>query len=389
MAAVKRLNITSLLAGIESTYKTDPGLTGAANAILLSGAADLSPMEMQTAERDLLLSFYSNAEVLPGAVFSKLKFSFEAAGSGTAGTAAAHAPVFRMCGFSQTINPTPITGTAQVGGTSTSINLAAGASATDDFYVGMPISITAGAGNGNFGLICAYNGTSKVATVVSQSWVATDNTSQYSIGACTVYRRVSTNFESGALYTNYDGLNHIMLGARGSLDFSLGVNGIPKFDVNMQGLYVPITDATMPTNIYTAWKKPQIASRVNTPLVSLHNFAAGLESFNYNSNTEINYNDLINSTEEMLITGYKPKGKINMQAVAIADKDWFTTIQSSTNGTFGLQHGTVSGNKMACVAPAVSLVSPAYGGRNGIRMFNADLNFNHVNGNDNFVFSFF
>jgi lysophospholipase L1-like esterase len=58
------------------------------------------------------------------------------------------------------------TGTAQAGG-ATTITLDAGASATTGVYVGFDVAITGGPGSGQQKLITAYDGTTKVATVVS------------------------------------------------------------------------------------------------------------------------------------------------------------------------------------------------------------------------------
>jgi hypothetical protein len=65
---------------------------------------------------------------------------------------------------------TPLTGTA-VSGTNntTQITLAAGASAIDDFYNGMVIYFTGGAGSGQYNIITDYNGATRVATV-TKAW---------------------------------------------------------------------------------------------------------------------------------------------------------------------------------------------------------------------------
>lgn len=59
---------------------------------------------------------------------------------------------------------TPETGTATAGA-ATTITLAAGASAADDYYNGMVIQLTGGTGSGQYNIITDYNGTTKVATV--------------------------------------------------------------------------------------------------------------------------------------------------------------------------------------------------------------------------------
>ena len=73
---------------------------------------------------------------------------------------------------------TPQTGTAQAGAAGT-ITLAAAASATNNLYNGCTVQIVSGTGAGEVGLITAYNGGTKVATVLP-NWATTpDNTSVY------------------------------------------------------------------------------------------------------------------------------------------------------------------------------------------------------------------
>ena len=75
---------------------------------------------------------------------------------------------------------TAVTGTAQAGAAS-SITLAAGASASDDFYNGWLIEITSGTGAGQYNKITDYVGASKVATV-ENAWSTTpDATSVYAL----------------------------------------------------------------------------------------------------------------------------------------------------------------------------------------------------------------
>jgi hypothetical protein len=76
-------------------------------------------------------------------------------------------------------------GTAQAG-TAATITLAASESATDDIFSGDRVIIVGGTGVGEHGLITAYNGTTKVATM-SQNWVITpDNTSEYELSPADV-----------------------------------------------------------------------------------------------------------------------------------------------------------------------------------------------------------
>lgn len=72
------------------------------------------------------------------------------------------------------------TGTAQAG-TATTITLAAGESAQDDFYKSYTCEITAGTGSPGSAVITAYDGTTKVATVASWSAGTPDATSVYQL----------------------------------------------------------------------------------------------------------------------------------------------------------------------------------------------------------------
>lgn len=378
-----RLNITSLLAKVEATYGTDPAPTGAANAILLKGKPTLTPMELTSVARDNIRPYFGNSEILPSSIFGKLDLEVEAAGSGTAGTAPAWGALLRGCGWSETITAAAITGTAQAGGTTTTIKLAAGASAVDDFYNGMPISITAGTGNGQSGYIVDYDGTTKVATVAASTWAAPDATSSYSIGANVAYRPISSGFESLALYFNIDGVLHKFLGARGNSSFSLGVDQIPSFKFGLQGLFQPVVDSASPTVTLTGWKQPQPANKANTPFLSLHGFAASaLESFDFDLANAVAHHALINATEQFIVTDRKPAGNISMEAVTVATKDWWTTAKNATLGALALQHGTNAGNKIAITAPAVQITNPKYGDKNGIAMLQAGLVPTPISGND-------
>lgn len=75
---------------------------------------------------------------------------------------------------------TAVTGTAQAGA-ATTITLAAGASAADDFYNNLYIVTTGGTGSGQTRLITDYVGSTKVATVDAAWTVTPDATTTYSI----------------------------------------------------------------------------------------------------------------------------------------------------------------------------------------------------------------
>lgn len=92
----------AILAAIESTYNND-ALPNAANAILTAGEPTVTPMDMQTVDREILRSFFGNSEKMPTGIFSRVEFKVEVAGSGTAGTAPAWGVLLRACAFAETV----------------------------------------------------------------------------------------------------------------------------------------------------------------------------------------------------------------------------------------------------------------------------------------------
>lgn len=111
-----------------------------------------------------------------------------------------------------TATTTAITGTAQAGG-ATTITLAAGASATDDAYNGLYVSLTGGTGSGQYALITDYVGATKVATVDATWTTNPDATTTYVVSAFVpemVGQYINANPQGRAkviAFVDYDNLN--------------------------------------------------------------------------------------------------------------------------------------------------------------------------------------
>jgi hypothetical protein len=98
-----RTRAKTLLAKLETTYGVDPVPTGGANAILVS-EYEISPLEAEYVERDLIRPYFGVSEQFPSAANMMLTFAVELVGSGTLGTPPAWGPLLRACAFDQTIN---------------------------------------------------------------------------------------------------------------------------------------------------------------------------------------------------------------------------------------------------------------------------------------------
>lgn len=376
----------SILAKIESSYGVDPTPTGGANAILVK-SLNINPMEATLVGRDNIKPYLGNNEEILAAVYNKVDFEVEIAGSGTAGVAPAYGPLLRACGMSELILATAHTDTAQAGST-TSITLATTGSASNNAYQGMTITIASGTGSGQSGIIQSYVGSTKVATMTAAWTTPPDATSVYAIAAQVVYQPVSSGFESNTMYFNQDGVLHKLLGARGTVSFSLPLMGIPMMKFAFTGLYVAVADGTAPTVTLSAFKTPLAVNNQNTGALNVMGYAGAVMSdFSFDLANTVVFRSLVGGSESITITERKPAGSISQEATTVAAKDWWASIKAVTTGAFSVTHGTSAGNKVKFDAPKMQLTKPAYQDKDGISMLQTSANFIPVLGNDELYLS--
>ena len=361
----KRLILTK----IESTYGTDSSPAGT-DAVLVRNL-EVTPIEAETVSRDLIRPYLGNSTQILSQTRVVISFEVELAGSGTAGTASRVDSLLRSCGFAATTTGSAVTGTAQAGAAG-SITLASGASAVDDYYNGMVISITGGTGSGSKGIITDYVGSTKVATVQKSTAAFTPAASStYSIGANVGYRPVSSSFASSTIYFNNDGVLHKATGCRGTCELSMEVGQIPTINFELTGIYNAPTDTAAPAVTYSDQATPLIFKADNTLAVNVLGYSdACIQSINLDIANEIVYRELVGCTKQVLITNRAPAGEVMIEAPTIAAKDYFTAATDETTGLLCFQHGTTAGNIVTMVAPTVDLGNPTYDDSDGIQMLN-------------------
>lgn len=367
-----------LTAKIESTYGTDAAPAGA-DAVLVRNLS-VNPMNANLVGRDVVRPYYGNFEQIPVNASVECSCEIELAGSGSAGTAPKWSTLLRACAFALTLLASAHSGTATAA-TTTSVTLAAGASAVDNAYRGMNVSLTSGAASGNKRVITAYNGTTKVATV-ADPFSAAPGTPAYTIEAQASYAPVSTAIESATLYYNLDGVLHKILGARGNVQFAANAAGIPVMQFRFLGTYGGVTDTAAVTPDYSAFQVPKAVNIPNTPQFRLHGVSQPMSALSVDMANNLVFRSLPGGSEQVLVTDRRPAGSATFEATTIATKDWFTTAQNATTGPLSLIHGTVAGNIVQIEAPKVQITNPQYQDSDGIAMLQAGLTVNPVAGND-------
>ena len=366
MALLSRKRL--ILCKSEASYGVD--ITPAGTDALLVRSLDVTPIEADVVSRDLIRNYLGNSDQLLANTRVSISFQVEMAGSGAAATAPRFSSLLKACGMAETITAAAVTGSATAGGAGT-ITLAAGASAVDDFYNGMVISITSGTGNGHIGLITDYVGSTTVATVQpSTATFVPAAASAYSIAANVGYLPVSTGFSSATIYFNNDGVLHKITGARGTFTLTTSVGEIPTIDFQLTGIYNAPTDTAAPTTTYSDQATPVIFKAGNTSAFSILNYTACLQSLSFNVANETVYRELVGCAKEVMITNRAPAGDCMIEAPTIAQKDFFTIANNDTTGTLTLLHGSTAGNRVTLLAPKVDITNPSYADQDGIQMLN-------------------
>ena len=174
------------------------------------------------------------------------------------------------------------------------------------------------------------------------------------------YKPISAAEESLTIYGNWDGVQHKMLGCRGTFSLDLVARQRPTIKWQFTGLYVPATDTALPTLTLTAWQKPLAVNNANTSAFTLHGFAGILQSLSIAMNVAPEYRNLVGA-EDVQITDRAPNGRVSIEAPTIAQKDWYTIAKNATLGALSITHGTVAGNKFKIDAPNTQILEPAYG----------------------------
>jgi len=374
-----KTKLRTILAKSEaSSYGVNSSPDGT-NAVLVNSDLALTPLAGDVVSRDVIRPYMGAYEGLLTNTQVQLTMSVEYAGSGTAGTAPRYSPLLRSCRLSETVMGTALTGTSQAGSAG-SITLAAGASAVNDAYTGMVITITSGTGNGHVGLITQYVGSTKVATVAAYTTTFVPGVgSAYSIGANVRYLPISTidgvADTSCTIQYRLGGpsgteIVHTLTGCRGTMTMDHTLAQIPRITFNITGLYNAPTDASPVTPTYANQSTPQVFRNDTAGAFRFFGVAGCLQSSTFDLGNDVQYRELIGCSKEVLVVDGAMSGQVVMETTSMATFNPFE--QARIDGTLGrlaYLHGTTAGNRIGMVVPYCDLGLPAYQSAQGVEHF--------------------
>ncbi|MCI5097526.1 MAG: phage tail tube protein [Rhodobacteraceae bacterium] len=183
-------------------------------------------------------------------------------------------------------------------------------------------------------------------------------------GTDVTYSIVEDGVESGTIYFNSDGTQHVFVGGQANVQPGFTAKRIPKFRFTLTGLLGSVTDVALPSVTDAGWVTPVAVSKANTTM-SLHGWDAVAQSLSLNLGNTLTPRFQIGE-ESVRITDRKSTGTAVVDAKSMATKNWFAIARARTRGALSIQHGTSAGNIVEIAAPAVEIGAPSQGQENNV-----------------------
>jgi hypothetical protein len=386
VAVTQRQWVLAKLEG--ANYATDSSPTSANAMQVIS--LDVQPLVGDSVERAMVRPSFGANKTIIANTRHVITIATEFTTSGTAGTAPAWSPLMLSCATAQTITAAAVTGSAVAGGSGT-ITLASGASAVDGFYVGQRISNTSGTGNGNVGIITAYVGSTKVATVqaYSSAYTAAASTG-YSIGANVMYTPVTqtdgVTDTSCTIYFYDDNILFKATGARGTWSGSGPSSDRPTLTFTMEGIVNPVTDSSAtPPASYTNQVDALLFDRDGAGAFTFLGYSPCLESFQFDAGVGLAHRNLVGCVRKVLATSRSSTGSLVFEMPTIAQKNYFAAAgdnSGASDGLFTVSLNGAAGRTVTLLAPNCELGQLTRSSSQGIEMINAPIVAAPIVGND-------
>jgi hypothetical protein len=366
-----------LLAKAETTYGTLGSSIAATDAVKIV-SMEVNPITGERVQRNVIKGFLGADRQPLTNEHVAVTITFEWGGSGVAATAPRFSPLLLASGMNLT-SSAEITGTAP-----------AGASAVTDVYVGYPIIITSGTGEDHAGVITAYNGSTKVATVVpSTATFVPGASSEYKIPALSLYQPISSfgNGSSCTLVAVKDQNVHRIEGFRGSPALNAPLNGYGTFTITGVGRYVTPTAKSTESFTYGDQAEPVPVTPRHTKALRFQGYGPCSEGFTFDWGLSTTFRSLIGCTTEALITDRpNPNGTLTIENPSVATKNFFTAAADNTgasDGPFLVQQGTTETQSTIFYAPKCAISGDlSFSDTDGVDMMQIPFTALPTSGND-------
>lgn len=345
----------TILGKVETTSGTDASPTVSADAFLCMNPQWTGGLE--TLERNEVSGSLSSQADVPGGGAASWSAGVNMKGSGAGGTAPEWGPLMQGCALAETTTAADDTGTAQAGAAST-ITLAAGASAVNDFYKGMVIETTGGTGSGQKRVVASYVGSTKVATVYPAWTTEPDLTTAYAIRANQLYIPATTGLKTLTIYdyqhSRVSGNNSRLfklLGGAGNASFTLPNRGLATAQFEYQGKFVTPTDVAKPGAATFDAPAPEA---VMGATVYLNSVVTRFNELTFDLGNEIGIAPDPGDIYGVNIAGVvsrKVTGRVNPPLSLLSVRDVWTDFLAGTQRQLWVDYGSALGKSISFYFP--------------------------------------
>ncbi len=210
------------------------------------------------------------------------------------------------------------------------------------------------------------------------------------VSTSAAYDPVSENFDSLSIYFHRDGIQHKIIGARGTkLQAVLNRREFGVINWTFQGLYAGPADVAYPSPTYNATLPPRVVGATFT-MGGYSPIASRLE---INIDNKVGVKDDINSADGILevILGAdkrEVKGSFDPEVVALATKDFWSEWEAGTEQALSCLVGATAGNKYTISGAKCVYDEVGYGDRSGLLTYQNAFSFKKTSGDDEHQFLF-
>lgn len=201
----------------------------------------------------------------------------------------------------------------------------------------------------------------------------------------TKFTPVSSGFVLGTLVCFIGGNKHVIRDARGTSKLDVSRNGFLKRTYDITGVYVDPTAVNPPAVTKAPRVIPPMLNPSNVALSFFGQTALCLHAASLDDGNEVKFLDLLNCTEQVMITGRAVSGSIEVIADLVSVKNWFTDAKNGATGLMKITIGKTAGNIIEIEAPKVQLLKPDYGDVDGLRSIKFGLNVLPTLGDDDYT----
>ncbi len=347
-----RTRNAALLAKLEAVEDTPETPSASTDAVLVENPR-LNYANSPDQTNEVTGSLDPRAPIPTGAPM-EATFDVLLKGSGTAETPPEFGDLLKACGFDEVITAAAVPAAPEAcgaGGSTTTAQLGASASATAQAYRGMPLDLSGAQTLDSF--ITDYTA-AKIATLTRTYGAAIVATSNYQVPKNVLYKPVSSGIPSATLNLFRDGLKWVLAGCRGDVTLRMTAGRVSRLSFRLRGRFVSKTDVAVPACTYQSTRPVPWMNGV----FEIDRTAAALETFELGPGNNVVNPPNPNASEGFdagQIVARAMGGRMDPLLQLVATRDLFADMRAGTSRILHAHVGSVAGNRVGITVPKAAI----------------------------------